>query len=91
MKMDLDSLDEIVERILDIVNEETEWKNKTLIQDKVVIADESVVLNIEGTLRERLKTLLDTVKKDETQSRQVIKMDESAKRLFMKTYGKKLD
>ena len=64
MKMDLD---ETIEQILEIFDSETEWKKyKQIVALKGHRLDEAntEILNIEGTLRERLKTLLTGFEED---------------------------
>lgn len=55
------NLDEIIETILDIANQETKWKEEIksrLESDNYHSKVESTILNIEGVIRERLKTSL---------------------------------
>lgn len=92
MRMDLDDLDEIVEQILDIVKRATDWEFNIVVARLVHKARRDIdtdILNIRGILRDLIKTLLDTVKKNELQKSQVIKMDELAKERFMEAYGDK--
>ena len=64
MKMDLD---ETIEQIMEIFKQETDWEKYRLVialKRHRFDEEESIILNIEGTLRERLKTLLSVVKEE---------------------------
>jgi len=69
------AVDDAIEDIMQIFADETKWQHERMLQDKVLVGDESDILNIEGVLRERLKQFLDVYHKSDYEESESVMPD----------------